>query len=175
MSNSVFPLFIFPIPFSTCQDPKNNITPCYFSTMSLWRAIHDTIDVVWENIFVILAQNGKRGVGGTERHIVCRLNPSTVVSSFQVFPPPGRMTEKVIHHWSTTAANWISPPPINMQSGLAKVSRKGRGGWPEGGLVLGEQARGACSRPLLPQEVCGGVMLREMGLCWTEASQAWHP
>ncbi len=86
--------FFHPIPFSTCQDPKNNITPCYFSSISLWRAIHDTIDVVWENNFVILAQNGKRGVGETERHIVCSLNPSTVVSSFQVFPPPGRMTER---------------------------------------------------------------------------------
>lgn len=47
-------------------------------------------------------------------------------------PPPAREAQpndgKVIHHWSTTAANWISPPPINMQSGLAKVSRKGWGG-----------------------------------------------
>lgn len=44
-------------------------------------------------------------------------------------PPPAREAQpndgKVIHHWSTTAANWISPPPINVQSGLAKVSRKG--------------------------------------------------
>lgn len=44
-------------------------------------------------------------------------------------PPPAREAQpndgKVIHHWSATAANWISPPPINMQSGLAKVSRKG--------------------------------------------------
>lgn len=48
----------------------------------------------------------------------------------QVLPPPrargARPNDgKVIHHWSTTAANWISPPPINMQSCLAKVSRKG--------------------------------------------------
>lgn len=44
-------------------------------------------------------------------------------------PPPAKEAQpndgKVIHHWSTTAANWISPPPINVQSGLAKVSRKG--------------------------------------------------
>lgn len=35
------------------------------------------------------------------------------------------MKGKVIHHWSTTAANWISPPPINMQKQLSQGKQEG--------------------------------------------------
>lgn len=120
---------------STCPS-RDNVTPCYWSSMSQSRAIHDTKTLVWENIIVILEQNGKRGLaGGTEAHIVSLRTAALLHCCFllQVLPPPwargARPNDgKVIHHWSTTAANWISPPPINMQSGLAKVSRNGGGG-----------------------------------------------
>lgn len=57
----------------------------------------------------------------------------------QVLPPPwarGAQPNdgKVIHHWSTTAANWISPPPINMQKRLSQGKQEGVGG----GLCGGE-------------------------------------
>lgn len=62
-----------------------------------------------------------RAVGGTETHIVSLQTTVLLHCCFllQVLPPPWARGEqpndgKVIHHWSTTAANWVSPPPINM-------------------------------------------------------------
>lgn len=88
----------------------------------------------------------ERASGGTEAHIVSLRAAALLHCCFllQVLPPPwarGAQPNdgKVIHHWSTTAANWISPPPINMQSGLAKVSRKG---WGVVGVKVGRGVRG---------------------------------
>lgn len=89
----------------------------------------------------------ERASWGTEAHIVSLWAAAPLHCCFllQVLPPPWARGAwpndgKVIHHWSTTAANWISPPPINMQSGLAKVSRKGwgGGGWGSVGRQRGE-------------------------------------
>lgn len=141
----------FPYSASTCPS-RNNVTPCYCSSMSQSKTIHDTKSLVWENIIVILEQNGKRGLAEEQRHTLSLSEPqpcSNVVSSYRssLLPPPwargARPNDgKVIHHWSTTAANWISPPPINMQSGLAKVSRKGCGGCGGEWVKVGRGVRG---------------------------------
>lgn len=88
-------------------------------------------------------------------------------------PPPAREAQpndgKVIHHWSTTAANWISPPPINVQSGLAKVSRKGWGWGAAAGMKVGRGVGlGGCSGwgrlPAFPLEGRSPAAGRKMGL-----------
>lgn len=86
---------------STCPS-RNNVTPCYCSSMSQSGAIHDTKRLVWENIIVILEQNGKRGLAGEQRLTLSRSEPqprSTVVSSSRSSLLPeqgehGQMTER---------------------------------------------------------------------------------
>lgn len=87
---------------STCPR-RNNITPCYCSSMSQSTAIHNTKRLVWENIIVVLVQNGKRGLaGGEQRRTLSLSEPqtySTVASSSRssLLPQQGehsQMTER---------------------------------------------------------------------------------
>lgn len=91
--------------FSILSPPtpaRNNVTPCYCSSMSQSRAIHDTKRLVWENIIVALEQNGKRGLAGEQRRTLSLFEPqpcSTVVSSYRssLLPEQGensQMTER---------------------------------------------------------------------------------
>lgn len=86
-----------------------------------------------KTLLLFCSRMGSESWRGKQRHTLSLSEATDLLRCcflLQVLPPPpAREAQpndgKVIHHWSTTAANWISPPPINMQSGLAKVSRKG--------------------------------------------------
>lgn len=86
-----------------------------------------------KTLLLFCSRMGRESWRGKQRHTLSLSEATDLLRCcflLQVLPPPpAREAQpndgKVIHHWSTTAANWISPPPINMQSGLAKVSRKG--------------------------------------------------
>ena len=151
-----------------------------------------------KTLLLFWSRMGRGGLQGEQRRA---LSPSRAAALFhccflrQVLPPPwargARPNDgKVIHHWSTTAANWISPPPINMQSCLAKVSRKGWWWWWwwGGGVVAGVKvgrgvrgwgiagwggSRGWERLPAFLLEVA--CCWEEDGTCWGETSQAWHP
>lgn len=83
---------------STCPS-RNNVTPCYCSSMSQSGAIHDTERLVWENIIVILEQNGKRGLAGNRGSHCLSLSRSPAPLLFPPPGPPSSLSEGSMAKW----------------------------------------------------------------------------